>query len=92
MIIVYKKGQGLSLNVVILAILAIVVLAILTFFLTTQAGKFQQEKESCTGKGGVCAEPGLTSEDPRIPSGFVEKTQYSCPNTDQVCYANPIVG
>ncbi len=49
-----KKAQGLSLNVIIVAILAILVLVVLV---AVFIGKFtQQEKvmESCAPKGGHC--------------------------------------
>jgi len=86
-----KKGQGLSLNVVILAILAIVVLVFLIFMVTTRTAKFEQTAESCVGKGGVCI---VDLDKETIPAGFVKVSdygkEYTCPERGEdtpKCYA-----
>lgn len=50
-----RKGQGLSLNVMILAILALVVLIVLIAIFSKQSGTSIRSIESCEGKGGKCA-------------------------------------
>lgn len=52
-----RKGQGLSLNAVIIAILVMVVLVVLVMIFTGQMGGFLEgifgtTKESCLGSGG----------------------------------------
>jgi len=53
-----RKGQGLSLNVVILAILALVVLIVLVSIFSKQTGKSVNILESCAGRGGECRSNG----------------------------------
>ncbi len=49
-----RKGQGLPLNVVIIAVIVIVVAVVLITIFTGNIGKFRQAAESCATKGGSC--------------------------------------
>jgi hypothetical protein len=49
-----KKAQGLSMNVIIIAALAILVLVILAVLFINQAGIFSSTANACEGSGGVC--------------------------------------
>lgn len=49
------KGQGLSFNVIIFMVIALLVLAVLIFVITRYSGRFITGTESCTAKGGECA-------------------------------------
>ena len=50
-----KKGQGLSLNMIIVAAIALIVLVIIVMIFTGRIGIFRQGVEDCTGKGGTCS-------------------------------------
>ena len=49
-----KRGQGLPLNVIIIAIIVLVVLVVLITIFTTRTGKFGQALEECRNQGGMC--------------------------------------
>ena len=51
----HKKSQGMSMNVIIAAALALVVLVVLLAIFTGSIGKTSQNIGSCTTKGGECA-------------------------------------
>ncbi len=53
-----KKGQGISLNVIIIAAIALIVLVILILIFTGRIGLFTKEVSACTNSGGVCIELG----------------------------------
>ena len=50
-----KKGQGLSLNTIIIAIIVLVVLVVLIMVFTGVLGNFTGEVSSCVSNGGECA-------------------------------------
>jgi len=57
------KAQGLSLNVVIIAVLAILVLAVLAYILIKNSGNFNEGVSTCNG---VCAFSSEACEGPSI--------------------------
>ena len=48
-----KKGQGISMNVIIVAAIALVVLVILVFLLL-DSGEKTSKATGCEGTGGIC--------------------------------------
>jgi hypothetical protein len=77
-----SKAQGLSLNVVIIAVLAILVLAVLAFILIRNSGNFSDGVATCNGQ---CAFSSDECEGPAVPtsscvddSGKVEDATYCC--------------
>lgn len=50
-----KKAQGISLNVIIIAALALIVLVVLVAIFTGRMGITIRGIESCADKNGVCA-------------------------------------
>jgi hypothetical protein len=72
-----KKGQGLSFNVIILAILGLIVLVVIVSIFAKQSGKSINALESCTGRGGEC-KSGCNSNE--FVAGNVE-----CADEDDVC-------
>ncbi len=53
----HKKGQSMSINVIIIAILGVLVLVILAVIFTSQAGIFSKTtQKSCIAKGGLCVD------------------------------------
>lgn len=51
-----KKAQGLSLNVIIIAVILIVVLIVLVVIFTGKIGIFSKTTATCASKGGQCSE------------------------------------
>lgn len=51
-----RKAQGLPLNVIIIAALALIVLIVLIVIFTGRAGIFTRTLASCKDKGGFCCE------------------------------------
>jgi hypothetical protein len=49
-----RKAQGLSFNVIIIAVLALIVLIVILSIFSKQTGKSVNTLESCTGRGGEC--------------------------------------
>jgi hypothetical protein len=49
-----KKGESLSLNVIIVAALALLVLVILTFVFMGRMNPFSKDIKNCETLGGVC--------------------------------------
>ncbi len=57
-----KKAQGLSLNVIIIAVLALLVLVILAVIFTGKAGVFRRDSGDCNVLGGSCSRTGCTGD------------------------------
>ncbi len=66
-----KKAQGLSLNVIIIAALALLVLVILAVIFTGRAGMFRKESGDCNTMGGYCSRTGCTGD-------YERKVGYDC--------------
>jgi hypothetical protein len=58
-----KKAQGLSMNVVIIAALALLVLVVLAVIFLTRTGVWTRESVNCRTQGGVCVSAGDTCPD-----------------------------
>lgn len=51
-----KKSQGLPINTIIIAVIALAVLIVLLVILTRGIGKTSENLGSCITKGGICAD------------------------------------
>src|SRR3989344_5773876 len=51
-----KKSQGLSINTIVIAALALAVLVVLIIIFTRGIGKTSENLGSCVTKGGMCAD------------------------------------
>jgi hypothetical protein len=49
-----KKAQGISMNVIIIAAIALLVLVILSVIFIGRMGSFGQQTGSCESQGGTC--------------------------------------
>lgn len=49
-----KKGQGLTMDVIIIAAISLVVLVVLIAIFTGRLGKFTEEIKDCAANGGSC--------------------------------------
>jgi len=76
-----KKAQGISMNVIVIAALALLVLVIVALVTTGRLGIFSRGVNDCKNQGGVCRTSCLEGE--------TEYSGVSCPDTDeglaQVC-------
>ena len=73
-----KKAQGISMNVIIIAAIALLVLVILSVIFIGRMGKFGTETGSCTSQGGSCI------NEPFCPSGSIQR-DLKCADEDQIC-------
>ena len=79
----YKKAQGMSINVIIIAVLALLVLVVLAFIFTGKIGQFSKATGDCKAiSGDIC--------DYTCSSGYVQDNSRSCLGEDnqptgQVC-------
>ena len=73
-----KKAQGMPINVLIIAALALIVLLVLAAIFTGRVRIFSENLQSCPAKQGDCT-PGT-----KCPSNKVLITNTDCP-TDKVC-------
>jgi hypothetical protein len=71
-----KKAQGLSVNVIIVAALALIVLVILGVVFMGRMGLFGGQVSDCEANGGQCRSECLPDE--RVNKGFI------CPEVDGV--------
>jgi hypothetical protein len=49
-----KKAQGISINTIVIAAIAVLVLVVLAAILVVQSGKFSTTLQSCEDVGGRC--------------------------------------
>ena len=68
----HKKAQGLSVNTIIIAAIALIVLVVLIAVFTGRFGIFSKSLGSCETNGGQCL--------PECKLPNVEMTQYDCPS------------
>jgi hypothetical protein len=69
-----KKAQGISINVIVVAAIALLVLVVLSVVFLGRFGTFSQQSADCENKGGRCAVGAC-------PSGTSEYPAFACPNT-----------
>ncbi len=78
-----KKAQGISLNAIIIATLALLVLVVLAMIFTGRIGIFTKETKSCAtlGNNARCVADAFEcgGEDQKVMSG------YSCPEQGVCC-------
>jgi hypothetical protein len=53
-----KKGQGISINTIVIAAVAVLVLIVLAAILISQSGAFSKTLQQCDEIGGRCARTG----------------------------------
>src|SRR3989344_9594143 len=52
--VIRKRGQGLPLNTIVIAVIVLIVLAVVIFIFSSRFGLFGTEISACEQKGGVC--------------------------------------
>ncbi len=82
-----SKGQGMSINVIIIAVLALLVLVVLAFIFTGKIGKFSKTTADCEAIGGGKCEVDCSY----LGTNYVEDPSRVCLNskgqvdTNEVC-------
>jgi len=66
----FKKAQGISLNVVVIAALALLVLVILSVVFIGRMGFWGDDVNDCINKGGVCAPECGTGDAANYPTEY----------------------
>jgi len=69
-----KRGQGISINVIIVAAIALLVLVVLSVVFLGRFGAFTEQSADCENKGGSCVVGSC-------PSGTNEFNAWTCPET-----------
>ncbi len=81
-----KKGQGISINVIIIAAIALLVLVVLSVIFLGRFDVFSRATKDCQGQGGTCVVGAC-------PINKARFTAWVCPQTDsgaqQICCAIP---
>jgi hypothetical protein len=72
-----KKAQGISMNVIIIAAIALLVLVILSVIFIGRMGSFGRETGNCASQGGSC------TTEPFCPTGSIQR-DLTCPE-GQIC-------
>jgi hypothetical protein len=78
MIINRKRGQGLSLNMIIIAAISLVVLFVVISIFTGQTKQSVKTLESCPGKGGQCKPDSCSN-------GELKITNAKCDSDNDIC-------
>jgi hypothetical protein len=73
-----KKAQGISINTIVIAAIALVVMILIVMIFTGNLGKWRKSEDSCQTNGGACI--------PAIQIGSQCSGDYQRVRTDFVCY------
>ncbi len=76
MVKIHKKSQGMPINVIIIAALALIVLVVLAAIFTGRVKIFSENLQSCAAKQGQC------EKGPLCPSNKALVTNTNCPEGD----------
>ena len=81
-----SKAQGLPINTIILALLAIFVLIIVIYLAGSKLGQFGTNVDNCQQKGGVCSAPaGADGVTQCSDSNPIKLVGTECDKTKSVC-------
>ena len=73
-----KKAQGLSLNIVVIAVISLVVLIILIAIFTGKIGIFGENLKDCSSKGGKCVSRGQCESYQLISTATCSEGEVCC--------------
>jgi hypothetical protein len=83
-----KKGQGMSMNVIIIAALALIVLVVLGVIFMGKASNFRKTTDTCSANGGVCTDNAVgcqTGNYEKEVSGVCFAPDGKTPDSSKVC-------
>jgi len=80
-----KKGQGLPLNTIIIAIIVIVVLVVIILIFSGQIVKFNTGANACNAAGGRCVAAGNCNGNLQHTTNIADAASYCQTNGGGVC-------
>ena len=80
--LIKKKGQGLSLNTIVIAAIALIVLVVLIFIFSGKIKVFGRSSESCNTAGGVCDKNVYSEQCIKLGTCKCEGNSVYIPGTD----------
>jgi hypothetical protein len=78
-----KKGQSISINAIIIAALALLVLVLIALIFTGKIGFFRVQSGQCENNGGTCKAACDSG------AGETQTSLYKCDNANYVCCLLP---
>jgi hypothetical protein len=72
-----KKAQGISVNVIIIAAIALLVLVVLSVIYIGRMGSWGTSAADCENKGGTCVPAGQD-----CPTGYTKYSAWVCTDAD----------
>ena len=78
----HKRGQGISMNVIIIAAIALLVLVVLSVIFMGRMGIFSRGSSDCKNQGGVCAATCGTGDAANFPTPY---TAAECASGQTCC-------
>jgi hypothetical protein len=79
------KAQGMSLKVIIVAVICIVVLVVLIMIFAGKTRFFSSVTSSCDSRGGSCD---VSTDGKTCPEGYLTHRTAACPEEGQICCAS----
>ncbi len=73
-----KKAQGLSMNMIILAAIALIVLIVLVVIFYGKAKSFSASAEDCVQKGGKCTPKTESCDGPNLGKMNCKDDEFCC--------------
>lgn len=73
-----RKAQSLSLNTIIIAAIALLVLVVIAVIFSGRSQIFGTELRSCENQGGVCREDGCNSNEAKVGDSSNTNCPYEC--------------
>ena len=79
-----KRAQGMSINLIVVAGIALLVLIIIVAIFASRIGKFSESQDSCAAKGGTCLASCTPPATFRVATcgsgdaGYTESTKACC--------------
>lgn len=77
-----KKGQGISMNVIIVAAIALLVLVVLSIIFLGKSETFGRETAACENKGGQCESGSCGADQDEYNTPY---PGWRCEVEDEVC-------
>ena len=79
-----KRAQGLSVDTIIIAAIALLVLVVLSVIFIGRGGRFGLDVEKCINKGGTCVGP-VAGAERGVCSAGQTQVNFVCENENEVC-------
>ena len=81
-----KKAQGISMNVIIIAAIALLVLVVLAIIFMGRMGLWGEQTTACENKGGMCYDTAGTTCDEASGGAYPQAYAiWKCPTEGETC-------